>query len=205
MSIAVIDYDMGNLKSVSKALEHLGASVIVTRDVDQIRNASKVVLPGVGAFALCMENLKKYGLVDVILESLKSGKPFLGICLGFQLLFEESEEFGVHAGLGFFKGRVKKFPSNFHDQNLKVPHMGWNQISIKQDNPYLNNVNEGDAVYFVHSYYVEPSDKNIIATTTDYGFEFCSSVQQGQIFACQFHPEKSQQVGLLILENFVSL
>jgi len=205
MTIAVIDYDMGNLKSVSKALEHLGASVIVTRDVEQIRKASKVVLPGVGAFALCMENLKKYGLIDVIRESLKSGKPFLGICLGFQLLFEESEEFGVHAGLGFFKGRVKKFPANFHEKNLKIPHMGWNQISVQQETPYLKKVPEGSSVYFVHSYYVEPHDKSIIATTTDYGFEFCSSVSQGKIFACQFHPEKSQQIGLLILENFVSL
>lgn len=205
MSIAVIDYDMGNLKSVSKALEHLGASVVVTRDKQQIENASKIVLPGVGAFALCMENLKKYDLIDVVKNQLDKGKYFMGICLGFQLLFEESEEFGAHAGLGYFKGRVKKFPKDFHEKNLKVPHMGWNQIQIKKTSAFLAGLEEGAHTYFVHSYYVEPQDASLVATTTDYGFEFCSSVEKDHIFACQFHPEKSQQVGLKILENFINL
>lgn len=205
MQIAVIDYGMGNLKSVSKALEHLGAGVCVTRDPIQIKQADKVVLPGVGAFALCMESLKNLGLVEPILNHLNSGKPFLGICLGFQLLFEESEEFGTHKGLGYFKGYVKKFPDELLKQGLKIPHMGWNGLSLKKETPFMSGIKDSEQVYFVHSYYVEPKDASLIATMTDYGLSFCSSVATEHVFACQFHPEKSQQVGLKILENFIRL
>lgn len=205
MQIAVIDYGMGNLKSVSKALEHLGASVCVTRDFAQIKQADKMVLPGVGAYGLCMESLTNLNLINPILDHLHSDKPFLGICLGFQLLFEESEEFGTHKGLGYFKGRVKKFSPDILKQNLKIPHMGWNSIQIQQTTPLYQNIQSGEQVYFVHSYYVEPQEQQLIATTTDYGMSFCSSVAKDHVFACQFHPEKSQQVGLKILENFIRL
>jgi len=158
-----------------------------------------VVLPGVGAFSACMENLRKFGLVDVIRETVRKQKPFLGICLGFQLLFSESEEFGKQKGLDLFSGKVVGFHAN---ENLKVPHMGWNRIDKKGDSPFLEGIASGDYVYFVHSFYVAPDDSSIIATTTDYGSSFVSSIATDRLFACQFHPEKSQELGLRILANF---
>lgn len=209
--IAIIDYGMGNLRSVQKAFETVGHQAVVTRDRHAIADASHVVLPGVGAFADCMANLERYGLVEPIRKTVASGKPFLGICLGLQLLFTESEEFGVHKGLGLLPGRVKKFPfggdspapkPNGHGGRLKVPHMGWNGVTIERAAPPLKGINSGEHVYFVHSYYVEPQDKSVVATMTDYGLPFVSSVWRDNIFACQFHPEKSQAAGLRIVKNF---
>ena len=196
--IAIIDYGMGNLRSVSKAFERLGFTVNVTRDPRQIANASHVVLPGVGAFPDCMRNLEEMGLVDPVHRALSSGKPFLGICLGLQLLFTESEEFGLHKGLGWIRGRVVRFP----DDGLKVPHMGWNTLEIRKPAPALQDLPADAMVYFVHSYYGVPEDPAVIATTTEYGQRFTSSIAVDNVFACQFHPEKSQAVGLRLLRNF---
>ncbi|MBI4411361.1 MAG: imidazole glycerol phosphate synthase subunit HisH [Deltaproteobacteria bacterium] len=225
--IAIIDYDMGNLKSVSKAFEAVGARVCVTRDIKKIRDAEKIVLPGVGAFPKCMENLKNYGLIDIIKEEIKKGKPFLGICLGLQLLFEEGEEFGPSPGLGILKGKVKKFdfsefchsresgnPGNQNldprlrggdISNLKIPHMGWNQIQKKGNPTLLKGIENDSSFYFVHSYCVAPKEKSIVATETDYGGLFCSSIEKDNVLACQFHPEKSQKLGLKVLQNFAEL
>lgn len=202
--IAIIDYDMGNLRSVQKGFERVGHNCIITRDPKDISNASHVVLPGVGAFKDCMDNLKNYGLVDPILLAIKSGKPFLGICLGLQLLFSESEEFGRHEGLDVIKGKVVRFSSELRTQNpeLKIPHMGWNDIKIKNRPAVLKDIADGSYLYFVHSYYVVPADDSVIATTTSYGIDFASSIWKDNIFACQFHPEKSQKTGLKILKNF---
>jgi len=198
--IAILDYDMGNLRSVQKAFEHLGEHVCVTRDAGMISEADKLVVPGVGAFRDCMENLKHYKLIESVLEHIRSGKPYLGICLGMQLLFTESEEFGKHEGLNVIPGKVIRFP---HDPQLKVPHMGWNQVKKTGNSPSpLDKISDKSFVYFVHSYYVVPKDKKVIASTTDYGIEFCSSIQKDNIFATQFHPEKSQEVGLKILKAF---
>ncbi|HEY5593851.1 MAG TPA: imidazole glycerol phosphate synthase subunit HisH, partial [Nitrospiria bacterium] len=196
--IAIIDYGMGNLRSVSKAFERLGFTTTVTREPGVIADASHVVLPGVGAFPDCMRNLEEMGLVDPIRQALSSGKPFLGICLGLQLLFTESEEFGLHKGLGWIRGRVVRFKSN----GLKVPHMGWNSLTIRKPSPVLEGLPADAMVYFVHSYYVAPEDPSLIATTTEYGLSFASSIAAGNVFACQFHPEKSQAVGLMLLRNF---
>jgi glutamine amidotransferase len=199
--IAIIDYGMGNLRSVQKGFERMGREAVVTRDAKTILSASKVVLPGVGAFPDCMRNLEQYGLIDVVHKTIDSGKPFLGICLGLQLLFTEGEEFGISKGLDIIKGRVIRFKgTEFKD--LKVPHMGWNSISIKRRAPALQDVPDNSHVYFVHSYHVVPEDKSIIATTTTYGFEFVSSIWKDNIFATQFHPEKSQSLGLSILKRF---
>jgi glutamine amidotransferase len=197
--IAIIDYGMGNLRSVQKGLERVGFDAVVTRDLGQIEAARGVVLPGVGAFSACMENLKKFGLVEVIRETVRKQKPFLGICLGFQLLFSESEEFGTEKGLDLFPGRVVGFRAQ---EDLKVPHMGWNRIDKRRESPFLDGISSGDYVYFVHSFYVAPDDSSIIATTTDYGLSFASSIATDRLFACQFHPEKSQELGLRILANF---
>ena len=220
--IAVIDYDMGNLRSVSKALEkvckvgkagksRVGAKVRVTSSPGVIADATHVVLPGVGAFKECMRNLEERGLVEAVLKAIESGKPFLGICLGLQLLFDESTEDGLggsHRGLGVIKGRVVKFPEGLKDAGygvLKVPHMGWNSIKKKKDSPLLKDVPEGSYFYFVHSYYAVPDDPSIALTTTDYGSEFVSSIEKDNVMACQFHPEKSQDVGLKILKDFIEL
>lgn len=197
--IAIIDYGMGNLRSVQKGLERVGFDAVVTRDVGQIHSARGVVLPGVGAFSACMENLGKLGLIEPIREVVGQKKPFLGICLGFQLLFSESEEFGKQKGLDLFPGKVLGFHAS---TDLKVPHMGWNRISKTQDSPFLDGIASGDYVYFVHSFYVAPQNPAIVATTTDYGQEFVSSIATESLFACQFHPEKSQELGLRILANF---
>jgi glutamine amidotransferase len=198
--IAIIDYGMGNLRSVQKGFERMGHEAVVTSDAKAILNASKVVLPGVGAFPDCMRNLEQFGLIDAVRTSISSGKPFLGICLGLQLLFTESEEFGISKGLDIIKGRVVRF--KLKDSALKIPHMGWNSISIKRRAPALVDVPDNSHVYFVHSFHVVPEDKSVIATTTDYGIEFVSSVWKDNILAVQFHPEKSQALGLSILKRF---
>lgn len=195
--IAVIDYGMGNLRSVQKGFEKVGFNAVVTDERKMIEDASHLVLPGVGAFKDCMHNLKERGLVDPILKGIEKGKPFLGICLGLQLLFEKSEEFGSHEGLGLIKGKVVKFPKS----ELKVPHMGWNSVKIMSDTPLLRRIEDNSYFYFVHSYYVVPDD-NVTATITEYGLEFTSSIVKDNIFACQFHPEKSQKDGLKILKAF---
>ncbi len=195
--IAVIDYGMGNLRSVQKGFEKVGFEAVVTSDIKTIESASKIVLPGVGAFTDCMNNLEDRGLVEPVIRGIEKGKPFLGICLGLQLLFEESEEFGNRKGLGVIKGKVKRFPVG----DLKVPHMGWNSIKKVKDTPLLADLADDSYLYFVHSYYVLP-DEDVAATTTDYGMEFTSSIIKDNIFACQFHPEKSQADGLKILKAF---
>lgn len=197
--IAIIDYGMGNLRSVSKAFEAVGHQAAVTRDPCVIGNASHVVLPGVGAFGECMANIERYGLAEPIRIAIQSGKPFLGICLGLQLLFTESEEFGIHNGLGIIPGRVRRFEI---DPTLKVPHMGWNQVNIQRPCPLFEGITDGDHWYFVHSYFVDPVDRRIAATTTTYGVPFVSSIWWNNVVACQFHPEKSQTVGLRLIKNF---
>jgi glutamine amidotransferase len=197
--IAIIDYGMGNLRSVHKAFEAVGHQAVVTRDAATIKNASHVVLPGVGAFGDCMTNIERYGLTEPIRSSVQSGKPFLGICLGLQLLFTESEEFGTHKGLGIIPGRVRRFVV---DLALKVPHMGWNQVHFQRACPLFDGIADGADWYFVHSYYVDPDDQRIAATTTAYGTQFVSSIWKDNVFACQFHPEKSQAVGLRLIRNF---
>jgi glutamine amidotransferase len=200
-TIAIIDYGMGNLRSVQKGFAHVGVAAQVTRDAAVIEAAAGVVLPGVGAYGACMDNLRRFELVDVVRRVVERGTPFLGICLGLQLLFEESEEFGPVAGLGLLPGRVVRFRDR-DDPEVRIPHMGWNQIQRQQPVAALDGVDDGAFVYFVHSYVVEPRDASIIATTTDYGGEFVSSISAGNVYACQFHPEKSQAVGLGILRNF---
>jgi glutamine amidotransferase len=196
--IAIVDYELGNLGSVEKALLRVGCDARLTQDAATILGAEAIVVPGVGAFGDCMRNLNRFGLAEVIRESIASGKPFLGICLGLQLLFEASEESPGVRGLGAFEGTVRLFR-----HSLKIPQIGWNQITVKSPPPpHLAGVPDGSNVYFVHSYHVVPSDPSIIATTTDYGYEFASSVRRDNVFACQFHPEKSQHVGLQILDNF---
>jgi glutamine amidotransferase len=198
--IAIVDYGMGNLRSVQKGFERVGYEAVVTRDLDQIQSARGVVLPGVGAFSACMQNLGRFGLIEPIREIVRRNqKPFLGVCLGFQLLFSESEEFGKQKGLDLFSGKVVGFRAN---ENLKVPHMGWNRLDKKNDSPFLEGISSGDYVYFVHSFYVVPDDRSIVATSTDYGEQFVSSIATERLFACQFHPEKSQELGLRILANF---
>lgn len=197
--IAVIDYGMGNLRSVQKGLERVGCQARVTRDVSQILSAQGVVLPGVGAFSACMDNLRRFALVEPIRQVVEQKRPFLGICLGLQLLFTESEEFGPQEGLNLFPGKVVGFrPEN----GLKVPHMGWNRIRKRKESPFLEGIADGAFVYFVHSYYIAPEDPSLAATTTDYGSSFASSIATAHLFACQFHPEKSQEIGLRILANF---
>ncbi len=198
--IALIDYGMGNLRSVQKALERSGAGeVAITQSVDVVRKAEKVVLPGVGAMAPAMEKLNGLGLVGVIRDVVNSGRPFLGICLGFQLLFDRGFEHGEIEGLGILPGTVERFPSG-----VKVPQMGWNQLSLRPC-PLWDGLVNGCEVYFCHSYYARPAHPEIIAATTDYGITYCSAAAMGNIFGVQFHPEKSQTVGLRMLENFARL
>jgi len=197
--IAIIDYGMGNLRSVQKGFERVGCQAQVTREASKIAAARGVVLPGVGAFHACMENLQRFGLIEPIRETVREKKPFLGICLGFQLLFSESEEFGKQKGLDLFSGKVVGFNL---DSGLKVPHMGWNRVEKKKQSPFMEGISSGDYVYFVHSFYVMPNDVSVIATTTEYGSSFVSSIATDHLFACQFHPEKSQELGLRILSNF---
>ena len=200
--IVVVDYGMGNLRSVQKGFERIGSNALVSRDIKDIESADKLVLPGVGAFPECIKNLTHLGLVRPILDFLGSGKPFLGICLGLQLLFDESEEFGLNEGLKVRPGKVKAFNRGM---GLKIPHMGWNQVIFKKDVPIFEGIANGSFFYFVHSYFVEPALKSDIATETEYGVTFTSSIARNNIFALQFHPEKSQENGLKVLRNFSSL
>jgi len=201
--IALVDYGMGNLRSVEKALQRVGGEVRMIRDAAPVAQADALVLPGVGAFGDCMKNLGRQGLVEPLKAFLCAGKPFLGICLGYQALFETSEENPGVAGLGILPGRVVRFPA---DAALKVPQIGWNRLRLRRpDCPLLRGLPEGAYVYFVHSYYPEPSNPVDVCTETDYGRPFASMVWRDRIFACQFHPEKSQDIGLKILENFVRL
>jgi glutamine amidotransferase len=197
--VVIVDYGMGNLRSVQKGLERVGCAAEVTRDTGKILSSRGVVLPGVGAFNACMENLQRFALIEPIREIVRQKKPFLGICLGFQLLFSESEEFGTQKGLDLFPGKVVGFHP---DNGLKVPHMGWNRVEKKKESPFLEGLSSGDYVYFVHSFHVVPEDSSLVATTTDYGSPFVSSIATDCLFACQFHPEKSQELGLRILSNF---
>ncbi len=197
--IALIDYGEGNLGSVEKALRHVGCDVQITNSPAVLDAADGVVMPGVGAFDDCVHGLEKSGLIEPIKQLITDGKPFLGICLGLQMLFAGSEE-GQRDGLGLLPGRVVRFR-----HELKVPQIGWNQVSKVHYAPHLDGIDSGSWVYFVHSYYVVPDDEAVIATTTDYGIEFCSSIWCDNLFACQFHPEKSQAVGLKVLDNFRKL
>ena len=200
--IGIIDYDAGNLKSVEKALHYLGKEVIVTRDPEQLRQVDKVILPGVGAFGDAMAKLKEYHLDTLIHEIADSGKPFLGICLGLQLLFEESEESSGVEGLGILKGKIKRIPD---EDGLKVPHIGWNSLHLEHNGRLFQNIPENSYVYFVHSYYLEAQDPEIVKASTEYGVHIHASVEKGNVFACQFHPEKSSETGLQILKNFAEI
>ena len=202
--IAIIDYGMGNLRSVQKGFEKIGADAVVTADPRVVLEADKIVLPGVGAFRDCMHNLEQAGFVEPILKVIADGRPFLGICVGMQLLFSDSVEFGLYRGLDLISGHVLRFPEGMRegDEELKVPHMGWNQLNFKRKPEVFGDVDEGTNVYFVHSYYVKPDDEEVIAATTNYGIEFCSAIWKDNIVATQFHPEKSQHAGLRILKNF---
>ena len=205
--IAIIDYGMGNLRSVQKGFEKVGCEAIVTADPGKLLEAERIVLPGVGAFRDCIRNLETGGFVEPILRVIREGRPFLGICLGLQLLFTESEEFGCHRGLNVIPGRVIRFPEGMAEggEALKVPHMGWNQLAFKRRPTAFRELAEGTNVYFVHSYYVKPDDIEVVATTTTHGIEFCSSVWKDNIIATQFHPEKSQEIGLAILRKFARM
>ena len=200
--IAIIDYDAGNLKSVEKALIKVGAEPVVTRDADLILQADKVILPGVGAFGEAMEKLNSFGLVDTIYKVVEKGTPFLGICLGLQLLFEYSEEKEGCKGLSLLKGGIKRIPDA---PGLKVPHMGWNSLTVMPDAKLFRKLPANPYVYFVHSYYLQAEEPEIVAATAEYGVTVHASIEKDNIFACQFHPEKSGEVGLAILKNFVEL
>ncbi len=199
---AIIDYDAGNLRSVQKALEALGNQAVITRDRDEILGADRVILPGVGAFGDAMEKLCQYGLADTIRQAAASGKPFLGICLGLQLLFESSEESPGVEGLAILPGKILRIPDH---PGLKIPHMGWNSLSITPGSRLFQGIENGAYVYFVHSYYCKADDESIVAASTEYSTHIHAAVERGNIFACQFHPEKSSSVGLQILKNFIEL
>ena len=200
--IQIIDYGMGNLRSVQKACEKLGHSAEICTRSRQIESANKLILPGVGAFRDSIEQLKRHDFVDAIRAYIDADKPFLGICLGLQLLFDVSYEEGEYEGLGVIPGQVERFESQ---PGLKIPHMGWNGLQIEQSNPLLGGIREGDHVYFVHSYHVVPEDDSVVAARTSHGGPFVSMIARGNLFATQFHPEKSQRVGLQLLENFANL
>jgi len=196
--IAIVDYGMGNLRSVEKGFQKVGVDAKVVTDPKSVEDAKGIVLPGVGAFRDCMLNLAAHKLIDPIMRSIEKGKPYLGICLGLQVLFSESEEFGRFKGLDVFKGNVPRFPEG----ELKVPHMGWNSVNVRKRPPILEGIPDGEYFYFVHSYYVAPEDESIVAATTNYGIEFTSMVWKDNVMAVQFHPEKSQTMGLKMLENY---
>ena len=200
--IAIIDYDAGNIKSVEKALQYLGEEAVITRDREEILNSDKVILPGVGAFGDAMEKLHQYRLVDTIQEVVDRRIPFLGICLGLQLMFESSDEAPSVEGLGLLPGKILRIPKK---GDMKIPHMGWNDIKIKEGAKLFAGLEDHPYVYFVHSYYLQADDPSIVAATTEYGVTIHASVEKDNIFACQFHPEKSSTVGLQILKNFIAL
>jgi glutamine amidotransferase len=200
--IVVVDYGMGNLRSVQKGFENVGAQAVISKDRKEIENADRLVLPGVGAFPKCMENLTQLDLVDPVKEFVQSGRPFLGICLGLQLLFDESEEFGTHEGLKIIRGGVREFDRNM---GLTIPHMGWNQVLFRKEVPIFKGIEDESYFYFVHSFYVDPHNPEDVAAETEYGITFTCAVARNNIFAVQFHPEKSQEIGLKILRNFANM
>ena len=200
--IALIDYDAGNIKSVEKVFQSLGKEVVLTRDPDVLKRADHVVLPGVGSFGDAMENLNRYHLVPVIHEIVEKGTPFLGICLGLQLLFERSDETPGVEGLGILKGEILRIPDQ---EGLKIPHMGWNSLKFQNNGRLFKDIPEDSYVYFVHSYYLKAENEDIVTATTEYSTHIHASVEQGNVFACQFHPEKSSDIGIQILKNFVEL
>ena len=200
--VAIIDYDAGNIKSVEKALHYLGEEAVITRDRDTILGADRVILPGVGAFGDAMEKLRTYELDKVIQEVVAQNTPFLGICLGLQLLFESSEESEGVEGLGILKGKVVQLPE---ESDLKIPHIGWNSLKYPNPGRLFTGIAEDSYVYFVHSYYLQAKDPSIVTATTEYGTLIHASVEQGNVFACQFHPEKSSEVGMQILKNFLTI
>lgn len=205
--VTIIDYEIGNLYSVKNALEYVGLEPIISNKIDIINNSDAIILPGVGAFNVAMRNLESLGLVDSIKKFVESGKSFMGICLGMQLLFSQSEEFGKYKGLDIIKGNVVRFKNDkLNLRSLKVPQVGWNQVYASKllwDNTEMANVSNGEYMYFVHSFYVEPEDCNKILSVTNYeGVTYCSSIKVDNVFACQFHPEKSGKEGIKILENF---
>jgi glutamine amidotransferase len=200
--IMIVDYGMANLRSVQKAFERLGYAAEITGDPTRIGEAEKLVLPGVGAFQDAIARVRESGQAEPILDHVRAGKPFFGICLGMQMLFTTSYEDGVFAGLDLFPGEVVRFPAT---PGLKVPHMGWNQLHIRRAAPVLRNLSENPSVYFVHSYHVKPREAGIIATETDYPTPFVSAIWHENVFATQFHPEKSQQIGMTMLKNFAAL
>ena len=195
--IAIVDYGMGNLRSVQKGFEQVGHAAQVTACPEEVRRAERVVLPGVGAFGDAVANLKRAGLVEPILEAIDAGRPFLGICVGLQLLFTQSEEMGCHPGLNVLPGRVRRFP-----QGERIPQIGWNQIHIRSQTPLLDGIPDGSFFYFVHSYYVDPEGDDDTIATTDYGIDYTSIAGRDRVLGIQFHPEKSQDLGLRILKNF---
>ena len=198
-TVVVVDYGMGNLRSAQKGLEKVGVNAVITSDPAAVQSADAVVLPGVGAFQDCMANLTEAGLMAPVMDAIEQGKPFLGICLGMQLLVTISEEFGIHRGLDVIPGRVVRFDP---DTRLKVPHMGWNRVHYSGDNRLFEGIEDGSFFYFVHSYYVAPEDESVVCGWTDYGERFCSAIARDNLFATQFHPEKSHNHGLKVLENF---
>ena len=201
--IAIIDYGVGNLFSLTSSFKYVGADVAVTSSIDEIKKADKIILPGVGAFGDAIKKLKDTGLDKIVIEEAKNGKPLMGICLGMQLLFEKSYEYGEHDGLGLLKGSVVPM-ENYIDKDLKIPHIGWNALSIKKESPLFKYLKNGDCVYFVHSYFAKNCDESLLATT-EYGKELTAAVAYKNIYGCQFHPEKSGEVGLKILKAFCEL
>lgn len=200
MDVAIIDSGSGNLRSVERALVAGGATPVVTSDPAVVRTADRIVVPGQGAFGDCVVNLRARGLDQAIREHVMAGRPYFGICLGLQVLFETSEEMGQHEGLGILPGRVRRFDASVG----KVPHMGWNSVRIRGQEPYLRGIADGSYFYFIHSYYVVPDDAEIVSLSCEYGHEFAAAVRRDNLFACQFHPEKSQAAGLRLLANFLS-
>lgn len=200
--IAIIDYGAGNIQSVSKALAHIGCEAFITRNKDKILKADGAVLPGVGSFGDTMDTMTEYGIKDTVIEYAKSGKPFLGICLGLQLLFPKSEESPDAKGLGIFDGRITKIPSG---EGLKIPHIGWNSLDIKKSDGLFKGIGKNPYVYFVHSYFLNASDKSIVSAQTEYGVTIDAAVERGNVYATQFHPEKSGETGLKILRNFADI
>lgn len=200
--VAIIDYDAGNIKSVEKAIAFLGEKAVITREPSEILTAERVILPGVGSFGDAMEKLHHYGLVPVIKEAIERQIPFLGICLGLHLLFERSEESPEAAGLGILPGKIKRIPDK---EGLKIPHIGWNSLNFKRQGRLFQGLDEETYVYFVHSYYLEAEDEEIVTATSEYGVTIHASVEKGNVFACQFHPEKSSEAGLKMLDNFLKI
>ena len=207
--IIIVDYGLGNLFSINEACKYLGYSTVISSDPKKILGASNLILPGIGSFEVAMKQLNKLELIETITDYVKTGKPIMGVCLGMQLLFEKSTEFGLHKGLGFIKGQVIRFPDVINNNNIRIPHTGWNKIykrEIDWNNTPLENTNNESFMYFIHSFYAQPYLKeNILTYTTYSGFEFCSSVKKDNIIGFQFHPEKSGKDGLLIYDNFLKM